>query len=181
MRKPSLAALLTTMMVVSMLATTALAVEMEITGTSKDFPVTVCSENSSKSYQEITDDDALVVISKDADGEIQVHQNNDVDPRIPGWPNWLYVYAHNDGNDNWSVWAKNIGLDWIDKVTLNVRVYNERGLQHSLNYSEEGIIQAFPRRMAEGYTRGWTRIEVRNIRGFDEGDYGTIPDVNLYR
>lgn len=168
MKKRLFAGLLAAVMAVSMMATAAFAVEPKAANIQRDSFVTADGED-------------LIVITRDENGEIQVQQNNEIEPRIPGLANILYVGAHDDGNDNWSIWTENIGIDWIDLVTFNVRVYNEWGLQHSLDYWEEDLKQFIPRRVDKGYTRGWTRIEISRIKGYDEGDYGTLPDVNYYR
>lgn len=118
-----------------------------------------------------------LIITRDENGEIRYETSNGIEPRIPGWPNILEVKVKDLNANKVRVSIQNIGLDWVDEVTMHINLYNERGLQSSKDYKEESIKQFIPRNI-DLYLVGWTRIVITNIVGKDEGDVGYLPDID---
>lgn len=103
---------------------------------------------------------------------------SETESRIKGWDNILVVKAIDGGANKVKVSIQNIGLDWVDKVSMRVRIYNQYGLQYDQPLVETTILQMLPRNNSFSIT-GWTKIILSNIVGEDEGDVGNLPDVIL--
>lgn len=126
-------------------------------------------------YNSISDDS--IVISKDANGNLVYTDGTGELLRVKGWSNILSVKVYDRGNGYWRVSMQNIGLDWVDKVTCNIKIYEGNVLQYNRNHTETVLKQLKPRNI-DGYLNGWTRIVVSNIVGTDEGDVGYLPDID---
>ena len=72
---------------------------------------------------------------------------------------------------------QNIGLDWVDSVSMNIKIYNPQGLQYNEGLTETNIVQLLPRNN-DYYVSGWNRIVITNIVVKDEGDSGKLADID---
>lgn len=128
---------------------------------------------------QVASEEIVLVITQDEDGEISYEGGPEA--RIPGWSNILKVTAKDIGNDTVRISATNIALDWLDKVTVRIQIYNERGLQFDQYRTETTLVQLLPRKIGDFYIKGWTKVVVSEIKGEDEGDVGYLPNVTLTR
>lgn len=76
-----------------------------------------------------------------------------------------------------SLSIQNIGLDWVDSVSMNIKIYNPQGLQYNEGLTETNIVQLLPRNN-DYYVSGWNRIVITNIVVKDEGDSGKLADID---
>lgn len=119
-----------------------------------------------------------LVIIRDENGNVQFETlNGTIDPRIPGLANIVSVYVYDVDENHVKVSIQNIGLDWVDSVSMNIKIYNTRGLQYNKNLTETSIKQFLPRNNTY-YVAGWNRIVISNIVVKDEGDVAYSNDID---
>lgn len=119
-----------------------------------------------------------LVIIRDENGNVQFETHDGtISPRIPGFANIVSVSVYNVDRNHVKVSIQNIGLDWVDSVSMNIKIYNARGLQYNQDLTEKSIKQFFPRNN-EYYVSGWNRIVISNIVAKDEGDVAYLKDID---
>ena len=119
-----------------------------------------------------------IVITRDDSGNVQFEvPNNAIEPRIPGWANLVQVGVKTLDQNRVRVSIQNIGLDWVDSVSMNIKIYNPQGLQYNVGLTETNIVQLLPRNN-DYYVSGWNRIVITNIVVKDEGDSGKLADID---
>lgn len=121
---------------------------------------------------------SVLIVTRDENGEVQFEvPSTEINPKIPGWANILKVSVADLGINKLRVSIQNLGLDWIDQVSMNIKIYNERGLQIDKYLTEQSIKQFLPRNN-DYYVVGWNRIVITNIIAKDEGDVGYLNNID---
>jgi len=122
-----------------------------------------------------------IVITRDENGNITFETPDDAGAaRIPGWANIVGVYVNSIDKNRVQVSIQNVGLDWVDSVSMHIQIYNPQGLQYIRNLTETSIKQMIPRNNVY-YVAGWNRIVITNIVVKDEGDVGKLDNIDYWK